>query len=269
MKRFSWVLTSLLVGIILTVPPVAGADGQSSGEESSTPARYFSELPLTILHDLAALPSDASSPGGRPLLGLGAAFIISGPLYLDEAFRDMARPMKGGVRPCVVPAELRDYLVDPFTLDDIDLAIGLHAGSLAVLGTGWVTGNHRVANWGAALLETVLLVDVTVLPTKVVTGRKRPGRGDGALDFSPIGSVNDAFPSGHAAWTVGIACLVSRSPAPRWVKTLLWITGTAVSVQRILSDAHWTSDVIIGGMLGIWVGRRVAERHWPPATGTP
>lgn len=267
MDRLTGAVSALALGLFLTILPVAVAAGQATGNQVASPGRYFGELPGTILRDLVTLPSDALSPAGRPLLGLGVAFILSGPLYLDEAVRDMARPLKGGVR--VVPARLKDYLIDPFNLDNTDLVIGLHAGSLAVLGAGWITGNDEVADWGAALLETVLLVDVIILPTKVLTGRKRPGRGDGALDFSPLGSVHDAFPSGHAAWSLGIASLVSRSPAQRWVKVLCWVTGAAVSLQRVLSDTHWTSDVVIGGMLGIWVGKKVAERHWGAKTGTP
>lgn len=216
-------------------------------------------LPGNLLGDLASLPAHVTNRERRPVLLLGLTAVAAGPLYLDETLRDLVQP----------PSEnVRDILIRPFTLDRTDLTIGLHSGAIGVLGTAWIVGSEDMARWGAALFETVLLVDMIVLPLKVITGRKRPHSGE-ADDFSLPGSVYDAFPSGHTAWSTAIASMVSRSSAPSWSKALLWIGSAGIALQRILSDEHWTSDVLIGALLGTWAGCRVAARYWSRDTDGP
>ena len=236
---------------------LAFAPFQSAAGQETEPISYLKKLPGTIVGDLSALPTDAIAPRGRPGLLLGLAAVIAGPLGVDEEIRDLIQPPSEGVR---------QYLIRPFMLDRTDLAVGLHAGAFGLLGAGWVSGSKELTKWGAAVTETVLLLDVLVLPMKVITGRSRPRDGS-ANDFSPPGSVWDAFPSGHTAYSIGLASLLSHSPAPVWTKALLWAGSSGVALQRIFSDEHWISDVVVGALLGMWAGRRVAARYWDPTAG--
>gem|GEM_PF-2643744 len=241
----------VLVGLCQWLgPPVL--DAQSPAE----PGAWLRSRPRLLLNDLIDLPAEAVSRPGCPWLGIGLLATAAGPLFLDESVREAVRP-DGALSPT-----LRDWIVHPFMLERVQLAVGLHAGPAVLLGAGWLTGAEGLTRWGGALLETVLLVDLTVLPMKILTGRPRPRAGP-ADAFEPIGSVNDAFPSGHTAWAVGIARIVEGSEAPRWIKVLAWAGGLGIVLQRIGADEHWTSDVVVGGLFGLWAGGRVAARYWP------
>lgn len=222
------------------------------------PVSYLTKLPGVIITDLSALPTDATLPEGRPALLLGLTAVIAGPLLVDEEVRSSIQP---------ATKFARTYLIRPFMLNRMDLAIGLHSGAFGLLGMGWILGKEGLARWGAAITETIILLDVIVLPVKVITGRSRPRNGS-ALDFSPPGSIYDAFPSGHTAYSIGLASLLSRSPAPAWSKTLFWAGASGVALQRIFSDQHWTSDVVVGALLGLWAGHRVAKRYWGVSSGS-
>ena len=244
----------LLIAVLVSFQEVNG--------QVTEPVSYLKKLPGVIIADLSALPTDATLPEGRPAFLLGLTAAIVGPLFVDKEVRNSIQP---------ATEVTRKYLIRPFRLNRMDLAIGLHAGAFGLLGMGWITGKEGLTRWGGAFTETIILLDVIVFPVKVITGRSRPGNGS-ALDFSMPGSIYDAFPSGHTAYSFGLASLLSRSPAPAWSKTLFWAGASGVALQRIFSDQHWTSDVVVGALLGLWAGHRVARRYWgvsPGSSGNP
>lgn len=65
------------------------------------------------------------------------------------------------------------------------------------------------------------------------------------------GHAVQSFPSGHAATAVGLAAALAwRYPQGRW---LFAIFAALACLQRINSQAHWTSDVLIGAGCGLIV----------------
>ena len=85
-------------------------------------------------------------------------------------------------------------------------------------------------------------------------------------------SDTQSFPSGHTATAAGLAAaLIWLYPQGRWLFTLL---AVLVGCQRIVSGAHFPSDVLIGGAAGslaamfflrvgrlpVWFDRW--ESHW-------
>ncbi len=91
-------------------------------------------------------------------------------------------------------------------------------------------------------------------------GRTRPKLlfADGTYDFSWLGLAADywSFPSGHTAAVAALAtalwCL--------WPRHVLFYIALAslVAASRVVTGAHYLSDVVIGGFVAILVTRAVA-----------
>ncbi|MFF4398692.1 phosphatase PAP2 family protein [Streptomyces sp. NPDC001480] len=136
------------------------------------------------------------------------------------------------------------------------------AVSMAALG-GWRGRKAAVA--GLAALAVAQLVSNGLC--KQLADRPRPPR-----EWIPHDEVDDrpdssSFPSGHTAAAVAFTTAV----APAWplAGTLCAIPTAMVAVERVQSGAHYPSDVVAGGAIGLisaWLTRhapRLLLRNWP------
>ncbi len=108
----------------------------------------------------------------------------------------------------------------------------------------------------AAIAASGLVVDLL----KIVVGRARPKLlfATGTYDFSWFGLRADdwSFPSGHAATAAALmTALWCLWPRP----LLLYIVGAAlVAASRVVTGAHYLSDVVAGATIAVLVTRAVA-----------
>jgi membrane-associated phospholipid phosphatase len=65
-----------------------------------------------------------------------------------------------------------------------------------------------------------------------------------------------------------VGALTSRH-SEWWVQVPAWTLGTGFAAQRIDSGVHWTSDVLVGAVLGLAISSFLADRHTctTPASG--
>lgn len=131
----------------------------------------------------------------------------------------------------------------------------------------------RRALWENAQIFGFIFVAIA-LPGLVATlfkrliGRARPHVYDegGQFSFQPV--LNDyfyqAFPSGHATTSLGLAFVVGFL-APRWFPVAL-VLGIAIAASRVVVEAHSLSDILAGmivGTFGAYLIRNVfADRGW-------
>lgn len=103
---------------------------------------------------------------------------------------------------------------------------------------------------------------------KRAIGRGRPPVFDqvGALGFHPVANnyFYQSFPSGHST-TAFAAAMVLGFLAPRWFGLAL-LGAIAIAVSRVVTDAHYPTDIIAGmvlGSLGAYAVRAFfASRGW-------
>jgi lipid A 4'-phosphatase len=121
---------------------------------------------------------------------------------------------------------------------------------------GWMQTAARVpAFLFAAVAASGLIVDLL----KLLVGRTRPKLlfASGDYDFSWFGLTADhwSFPSGHAATAAALMtalwCL--------WPRHVLFYIALAalIAVSRVVIGAHYLSDVLMGGFIGV-VATRIA-----------
>jgi membrane-associated phospholipid phosphatase len=182
-------------------------------------------------------------------------------------------------------------------VQSLDPALRGAAGRFSDLGlsTGWLIGSallalagfviaRRSADAAAArrwrshalaplfVFAAVALAGLTTDLVKALLGRLRPKLflRDGSYGFDLLHTRADyvSFPSGHATTAFALAAAL----------TLLWprpavayfAVALAVAASRVLSNAHWLSDVLAGGLVGVLVtlalrGLFAAHGAAPPA----
>ena len=124
----------------------------------------------------------------------------------------------------------------------------------------WADRMREAAIVPAFLLASIAASGLAVDLLKVVFGRTRPKLlfADGIYDFGWLGLAADhwSFPSGHTAAVAALAtalwCL--------WPRHVLFYAALAsvVAASRVVTGAHYLSDVLVGGFVAILVTRAVA-----------
>lgn len=121
----------------------------------------------------------------------------------------------------------------------------------ALLGTGELIKDKKLADTGVVTLEAFLVNGIATEGLKYAAGRKRPNGGD-----------HKSFPSGSASNTAMLAASISEMYD--WDLRLavpLYLTTAFVGASRIQANEHFFSDVIAGITLGTLVGTNVAKYH--------
>jgi membrane-associated phospholipid phosphatase len=124
----------------------------------------------------------------------------------------------------------------------------------------------------AYFVTSVSMASLAVQTLKRIIGRVRPSvdhdttsfLGPSELFHHGFKGYYDSMPSGHTAAAFAMAVVLAyRWPRLKW----LWYgLALGVGVSRLLVDAHFPSDVILGACLGTLVGlltTRWLIRSWP------
>lgn len=157
-----------------------------------------------------------------------------------------------------VDQRVKKYFQDRKPLEHVE-SIGNTIGSgypevglgLALLGTGELVNDKKMADTGVVSLEASLLDGIATESLKYATMRKRPN-----------GGARMSFPSGHASITATFAASISEMYD--WDLRLavpLYLTTAFVGASRIQANEHFFSDVIAGITVGTVVGVSVAKYH--------
>lgn len=114
---------------------------------------------------------------------------------------------------------------------------------------------------GSVFLATVI-AGLVAEGIKRIVPRDRPFDGEGLVGgwhhWRPVfsGFTNDSnlgMPSSHAAVAfAGCLVLAAFMPRARW---LFWLLAILCGVSRLVTGAHFASDVLVGGAIGWWWAR--------------
>jgi membrane-associated phospholipid phosphatase len=124
----------------------------------------------------------------------------------------------------------------------------------------------------AALIETSM---------KYLTGRQRPsyydpktGQNDNIFhgpffQFTkdkngthPPSNAYTSFPSGHTTVAFAAATVFAMEyKDTKWAPILAYSASSLIGLSRIMQNAHWASDVLVGAALGFLCGRQVVNNY--------
>ncbi|MBI2813736.1 MAG: phosphatase PAP2 family protein [Opitutae bacterium] len=95
---------------------------------------------------------------------------------------------------------------------------------------------------------------------KFTVGRVRPSTATNTFEFRSF-SGNDSFPSGHTTQAFAVASVIAAHYDQWWVQGVAYGLAGVVGYSRIEQNAHFTSDVVAGAIIGTVVGRAIVHRH--------
>jgi membrane-associated PAP2 superfamily phosphatase len=179
-----------------------------------------------------------------PLLGVagGTAALIYADPHIARYFRNHATNV-----------DKVDDVFDPMITTAEVIAL-----PAALMTAGYIRHDPYQVNTalsGALAYGDSAIVD---LAAKAITRRQRPS------DVAPTGTFTgtffnggkspfkgSSFPSGHAAAAFSVATVVAnRYGNHRWVPWVVYSMATVISISRITTNAHFASDVFLGGAIG-------------------
>jgi len=108
----------------------------------------------------------------------------------------------------------------------------------------------------ASLIASGLIVPIL----KYSVGRERPSDSGNPYRFHPFTNHN-SFPSGHTAQAFAVATVIASHYPAWWVQVLAYGSAGVVGYCRIEQNAHFTSDVFVGGLIGFSVARSVVAHN--------
>jgi membrane-associated phospholipid phosphatase len=142
---------------------------------------------------------------------------------------------------------------------------GIGAGILA---TGIVAGDQGIQRAGGRVLVSVATAGVVLESMKLLIGRSRPNEDVGAFSFHPFTSLKDssgmaargAMPSGHALAAFAVVTSLADDIHSTTVHVLLYTAAAGTAFSRVYENRHWSSDVVMGTVLGVTIGKVVSGR---------
>lgn len=199
----------------------------------------------------AVAPVQPSSPLISRHTAAVAGLIFAGALLGDHEVREESQEHRSGTSNTVasfgntfgewrilIPALSAGYLAGEIAGSDGLKGTLLRAGAAAAIATGVTSG------------------------LKYTIGRNRPDIAGGNFEFRPF-SGSSSFPSGHTAAAFAIATAVADQTTDGWSDYVLYGAATLTAMSRINDNRHWTSDVLVGGLIGHLSGRWVSKQMGP------
>ena len=143
---------------------------------------------------------------------------------------------------------------------------------VSLYGVGKLADNDEMADLGLHGSEAILAGLALTGALKIIAGRARPYMGrDDPHNFGLLRGWKNrdykSFPSGHSLIAFAAASAVTEETRRFWPDGV-WVVGTAmyggaalVGWSRMFDNQHWMSDVVVGGALGVFSGRKVVRFH--------
>ena len=128
--------------------------------------------------------------------------------------------------------------------------LGLSGSALLV---GQLAHSQPLIHFGLDNLQAQVFTAGVTVVVKNLFHRARPETGEGAFSwYGPFnGWGNESFFSGHTALAFSTANMIFLHSGKKWwVGVLGFGTATAVGISRMQMQKHWSSDVVMGAIMG-------------------
>ncbi len=253
---------AVLVGLLVSARALAGPAPSPPSDD------------LAPCDDEEAVDSDPPATEGESRPGIGT-------IALKDTVATLGAPLHwnldnwlvvGGIAAGVtavgfafdIPMRNKTQAHQTSTLDDLTRVVEPFGAeySWAVLGAYGVAGfvfrdpEAKDIFFDSAIAS--ILASGIVTPTlKFVIGRERPNESTSSTSFHPFSGSDNSFPSGHATQAFAVASVISAHSDQVWVSVTAYTLAGLVGFSRIYHNAHWTSDVTAGALIGTVVGRGV------------
>ena len=143
---------------------------------------------------------------------------------------------------------------------------------VSMYSVGRMRNNRELADVGLHGTEALLIGTLINHAIKVTAGRARPHvNRDRPYDFGFGRGLKReeyrSFPSGHSLIGFAAAAAVTAEARRIWPQSVWYIGPTLyggappVPRSRMYDNTPWASDVLVGGAIGVFAGRKVVRYH--------
>ncbi len=175
-----------------------------------------------------------------------------GLMNADEEIRDFSQNQRNEILD--IPMYFGTLYGEPFT----PLLIG---GGLIISSN---SGNEKNKRIGFEVLQANLYSVVITQITKMVLGRTRPYKNEGAFNFTFLNFTKNDFwsmPSGHTDVAFATSTALALNTDNNVLKIIFFAPAVLTGISRIYHDRHWASDVFLGAAIGYFTARFVHNLH--------
>ena len=283
-----------VLGLVLTAPTLVA---QSTAQIPDAPApNPYAEQAMALAIAASPAPEQqvASDHGATGPTPTGSGATICGITHIGRCIKDLAQDDKGIV---TSPARVRPkdaswllplgaatglafaYDVDAEQATGYDQGTENTANNISNFGSFYAAGgegaalyfiglgrhNPKLAETGRLGAEAVIDSGTVVLVTKLAANRERPLDGDRKGHFwtNPPGgwTWDSSFPSDHTTASMSLARVIAGE-YPHWYVDLpAYGFAETIAVSRILANAHFPSDVVVGQAIGFLTGSYVLDHR--------
>jgi len=260
----SIIINLLLFQILLSASSVAADPGPTPEYGLFRDGYYAGKV---FLYDTGYILTSPLRLTGRQALVWGGIFAVTAVVYAyDQEILDTVQDSRytPGIKWFHEMGEFFEPLGHMGTMNKY------YFGGLAV---SYVVKHDKATRIFAEILESHFIAGMGKNVANTLAGRARPHEEQGPYSWGNDGSTS--FPSGHAINIFQLATVLSHHANRTWFSIGAYAIAASVGVQRVMSDAHWTSDVIVSAAFGTAVARCVVLLHEryggprPTVTATP
>jgi membrane-associated phospholipid phosphatase len=136
------------------------------------------------------------------------------------------------------------------------------AGGFALHGA--TSGDNSSEKIGFEIAQSALYAGGITTVLKSIFGRARPYTERGPSVFQPFTIPDDDFhalPSGHTTLAFALSTVLSRNVGSPALKVIAYLPAVLTAFSRMYQDKHWTSDCLLGGIIGYAVASWVVDQH--------
>jgi len=129
---------------------------------------------------------------------------------------------------------------------------------------GLLADDNSTKKVGFEVLQAALYSGGITTVLKVVFGRARPYTNRGRADYQPFTVLDDgyhALPSGHTTLAFALSTVLSRNAESGVLKVLAYVPAALTMFSRVYQDYHWTSDCLLGAVVGFVAATWVVDVH--------
>lgn len=138
---------------------------------------------------------------------------------------------------------------------------------------GYIAGDRKAVTTFLLSLESFIITGVFVEVLKRSTGRSRPNTGDPHDTWTgpTMSDQNDhlSFPSGDVSSAFAVASVVASGYNNVAVPPIVYTAATLIALSRVHNNAHWPSDVVVGGGIGYFIGKAIVASQRDIKGGNP
>jgi membrane-associated phospholipid phosphatase len=149
--------------------------------------------------------------------------------------------------------------------------------TLTVIGAyGFISKNTKIKTTTLLASQAYITSALAESSLKFLFGRTRPSFYDPNEEAEPKflgpfgntsrdflgGRSNSSFPSGHATAAFAAATVFAMEyKNTKWVPVLSYSAASLIALSRITENKHWTTDILVGSVLGYFSGRHIVDNY--------